>query len=102
VVSNIPTLAIYVDYKKAYDRVWHTALLTKLETRNTHKSTVPECLPRKIQNFVDLCIFFHYYLLVKYIINVLQNSTQITTTIISAEILCQLSTATSMPLHLSS
>jgi hypothetical protein len=28
--ANIPTLAIYVDYQKAYDRVWHAALLTKL------------------------------------------------------------------------
>ena len=28
--TNLPTLAIYVDYQKAYDRVWHTALLFKL------------------------------------------------------------------------
>jgi hypothetical protein len=28
--GNIPTLAIYVDYQKAYDRVWHAALLVKL------------------------------------------------------------------------
>jgi hypothetical protein len=28
--AHIPTLAIYVDYQKAYDRVWHAALLTKL------------------------------------------------------------------------
>ncbi|CAM4775268.1 unnamed protein product [Rotaria magnacalcarata] len=28
---NIPTLALYVDYQKAYDRVWHAALLCKLE-----------------------------------------------------------------------
>ena len=28
--ANIPTLAIYVDYQKAYDRVWHAALLIKL------------------------------------------------------------------------
>ena len=28
--ANLPTLAIYVDYQKAYDRVWHTALLFKL------------------------------------------------------------------------
>ena len=28
--GNVPTLAIYVDYQKAYDRVWHAALVTKL------------------------------------------------------------------------
>ena len=28
--ANLPTLAIYVDYQKAYDRVWHAALLIKL------------------------------------------------------------------------
>ena len=28
--ANIPTLAIYVDYQKAYDKVWHAALLVKL------------------------------------------------------------------------
>jgi len=29
--ANLRTLAIYVDYQKAYDRVWHAALLIKLE-----------------------------------------------------------------------
>ena len=28
--ANLPTLAIYVDYQKACDRVWHAALLFKL------------------------------------------------------------------------
>ncbi|CAF1542972.1 unnamed protein product, partial [Didymodactylos carnosus] len=28
--ANIPTLAIYVDYQKAYDNVWHMALIVKL------------------------------------------------------------------------
>ena len=28
--ANLPTLTIYVDYQKAYDRVWHAALLFKL------------------------------------------------------------------------
>ena len=28
--ANLPTLAIYVDYQKAYDRVWHAALVSKL------------------------------------------------------------------------
>ena len=27
--TNLPTLAIYVDYQKTYDRVWHAALLFK-------------------------------------------------------------------------
>ena len=30
VAANLPTLAVYVDYQKAYDRVWHAALLFKL------------------------------------------------------------------------
>ena len=29
-VANIPTLAIYVDCQKAYDKVWHKGLLVKL------------------------------------------------------------------------
>ena len=28
--GNIPTLAIYVDYQKAYDKVWHRGLIVKL------------------------------------------------------------------------
>lgn len=28
--ANLPTLAIYVDYQKAYDRVWHNVFLVKL------------------------------------------------------------------------
>ena len=28
--ASIPTLAVYVDYQKAYDRVWHAVLITKL------------------------------------------------------------------------
>ena len=28
--GNVPTLGIYVDYKKAYDLVWHTGLIVKL------------------------------------------------------------------------
>ncbi|CAF4670023.1 unnamed protein product, partial [Rotaria magnacalcarata] len=27
---NIPTLAVYVDYQKAYDKVWHNGLVVKL------------------------------------------------------------------------
>ncbi|CAF4272514.1 unnamed protein product, partial [Rotaria magnacalcarata] len=29
--ANIPTLVLYADYQRAYDRVWHVALLCKLE-----------------------------------------------------------------------
>ncbi len=28
--GNVPTLGIYVDYKKAYDLVWHMGLIVKL------------------------------------------------------------------------
>jgi hypothetical protein len=28
--ANEPTLSLYIDYKKAYDRMWHTALIVKL------------------------------------------------------------------------
>ena len=28
--ANIPTLAVYVDYQKAYEKVWHQALVVKL------------------------------------------------------------------------
>ena len=28
--GNIPTLAIYVDYQKVYDKVWHKGLVVKL------------------------------------------------------------------------
>ena len=30
ITANIPTLAIYVDYQKAYVRVWHAALIVKM------------------------------------------------------------------------
>jgi hypothetical protein len=29
--ANMPTLALYVDYRKAYDMVWHGGLLVKLK-----------------------------------------------------------------------
>lgn len=32
--GNIPTLGIYVDYKKAYDLVWHMGLIVKLARLN--------------------------------------------------------------------
>ena len=31
--ANVPTLAIYVDYQKAYDKVWHRGLLVKLNRK---------------------------------------------------------------------
>ena len=33
--ANIPMLAIYVDYQKAYDKVWHAALIVKLNRLGT-------------------------------------------------------------------
>jgi hypothetical protein len=32
--ANVPTLAIYVDYQKAYDKVWHKGLLVKLNRKS--------------------------------------------------------------------
>ena len=34
--ANIPTLAIYVDYQKAYDKVWHKGLIIKLNRLSIH------------------------------------------------------------------
>jgi hypothetical protein len=31
--ANVPTLAIYVDYQKAYDKVWHKGLVVKLNRK---------------------------------------------------------------------
>ena len=28
--TNIPTLAVYIDYQKAYDKVWHKGFIVKL------------------------------------------------------------------------
>ena len=50
-VANILTLAIYVDYQKAYDRVRHAALLTELQrlemTLSTLKMLVSWLIDRK-------------------------------------------------------
>jgi hypothetical protein len=32
--ANIPTLGVYVDYQKAYDKVWHKGLVVKLNKMN--------------------------------------------------------------------
>ncbi|CAF3687321.1 unnamed protein product [Rotaria socialis] len=34
VAANSPTLSIYFDYQKAYDKVWHAALIVKLSRAN--------------------------------------------------------------------
>ena len=40
IAANMPTLAIYVDYKKAFDLVWHAGLLVKLwGPRNARRTT---------------------------------------------------------------
>jgi hypothetical protein len=46
--ANAPTLAIYVDYEKAYDRVWHMGLLVKL-----YRLGIPLCLLRMIESWLD-------------------------------------------------
>jgi hypothetical protein len=46
--ANAPTLAIYVDYEKAYDRVWHMGLLVKL-----YKLDIPLNLLKMIESWLD-------------------------------------------------
>ena len=46
--ANAPTLAIYVDYEKAYDRVWHVGLLVKL-----HRLDIPLNLIRMIMSWLE-------------------------------------------------
>ena len=45
--ANCPTLAIYVDYQKAFDLVWHMGLLVKL-----HRLGIPTALLRMIQSWL--------------------------------------------------
>ena len=45
--ANLPTLALYVDYQKAYDRVWHAALIFKL-----HRLGMPLDLLKMIENWL--------------------------------------------------
>ena len=45
--ANLPTLALYVDYQKAYDRVWHAALMFKL-----HRLGIPIDLLKMIENWL--------------------------------------------------
>jgi hypothetical protein len=46
--ANAPTLAIYVDYEKAFDLVWHTGLLVKL-----HRLGIPTSLLKMIRWWLD-------------------------------------------------
>ncbi len=46
--ANAPTLAIYVDYEKAYDRVWHMGLMVKL-----YKLGIPLNLLKMIESWLD-------------------------------------------------
>ena len=45
--ANVPTLAIYVDYQKAYDKVWHKGLLVKLDRKG-----IPSGLLRLINSWL--------------------------------------------------
>ena len=45
--SNAPTLAIYVDYEKAYDRVWHMGLMVKF-----FRLGIPMCLLKMIESWL--------------------------------------------------
>ena len=45
--ANAPTLAIYVDYEKSYDRVWHAGLLVKL-----HRLDIPLDLIKMIASWL--------------------------------------------------
>ncbi len=47
-VVNAPTLSLYIDYKKAYDPVWHKRLITKL-----YRMEMPLKLLRLIINWLS-------------------------------------------------
>jgi len=46
--GNIPTLSIYVDYKKAYDLVWHMGLIVKLS-----RMLIPDELLKMLVNWLS-------------------------------------------------
>ena len=46
--GNIPTVAIYVDYQKAYDKVWHKGLVVKL-----NRLGIPPTLLRLIMSWLN-------------------------------------------------
>jgi len=57
--ANVPTLGIYIDYKKAYDLVWHMGLIVKL-----HRMRMPPVLLKLIVNWLsnrEACVSFGQY-----------------------------------------
>ncbi|CAM4803758.1 unnamed protein product [Rotaria magnacalcarata] len=53
ITANIPTAAIYVDYQKAYDKVWHKGLVVKFNRLN-----IPEGLLKLIISWLnDRCAY---------------------------------------------
>lgn len=46
--ANVPTLAVYVDYQKTYDPLWHAALTTKLGNLE-----IPHCLLTMIVSWLS-------------------------------------------------
>ena len=54
--ANVPTLAIYVDYEKAFDLVWHAGLLVKL-----HRLGMPTNMLRMIHSWLENRSAYIYY-----------------------------------------
>ena len=54
--ANVPTLAIYVDYEKAFDLVWHSGLLVKL-----YRLGIPTSLLRMIYSWLNNRSAYIYY-----------------------------------------
>ena len=55
-VANIPTLAIYVDYQKAYDKVWHKGLVVKL-----NRFGIPSGLLKLLTSWLkDRCAYVEF------------------------------------------
>ena len=54
--ANIPTLAIYVDYQKAYDKVWHKGLVVKL-----NRFGIPSGLLKLLTSWLkDRCAYVEF------------------------------------------
>ncbi len=54
--ANAPTLALYVDYEKAFDLVWHSGLLVKL-----HRLGIPTSLLKMIHSWLSNRAAYIYY-----------------------------------------
>ena len=54
--ANAPTLALYVDYEKAFDLVWHSGLLVKL-----HRLGIPTSLLKMIHSWLSNRVAYIYY-----------------------------------------